>query len=50
VSPSSLAEHGRSEPASGLDVERGRMTVALNMNVASASIAVYRSQATLFAG
>jgi hypothetical protein len=36
--------------AERLDAERRRTTAAVNMNVATASIAVYCSQATMFAG
>ena len=37
MSPSSLPEHGCCEPASELDAERRRMTLAVNMNAVSAS-------------
>lgn len=50
VSPSSLSERRCCEPASGLNAERCRMTVAANMNVVSASIAVYCSQARIIDG
>jgi hypothetical protein len=50
VSPSSLPEHSCREPGNGLDAERRRMTVAINMNVISASIAVYCFQASIFDG
>ena len=42
VSPSSLAKRGWCGSASAFDVERHRMTGAVNVTVVSASIAVYR--------
>ncbi len=50
ASPSSLPEHDCYEPPSGLHAKWRRMTVAMNVIVVSASIAVYCSQARITDG